>query len=209
MATAITVVPSGGLPVTPTNVPGGVPMTIVGAGGQAVTFADNALPITLVDEIGNPMSVFVIPAGGRSAVAAPVTNTLTETALATITIPAGAMGPNGIIRVTGLFNYTNSANAKTMRIRLGGLAGTIFVEIANTTTATQPFQRIIQNRNSQASQGAFPSTIGNSFASSTTSPATGTINTAVAQDLVITGQMAALAETMTLEQFFVEICYGA
>lgn len=152
---------------------------------------------------------FRVPAGGFSAVAVPVTNTLTETALATIAIPAGAMGPNGILRITALYSYTNSANLKTMRFRLGGIGGTAFVDTQNTTTVSQPFQRIIQNRASQASQVAFPSVTGNSFASSTASPATGTINTALAQDLVITGQMAALAETITLESFLVELLYGA
>src|SRR5213079_2421852 len=49
----------------------------------------------------------------QSAVAASVTGTLTETVLATIAIPAGAMGVNGAIRVTALWSYTNSADTKT------------------------------------------------------------------------------------------------
>jgi hypothetical protein len=152
---------------------------------------------------------FRIPAGGASGVATSVTNTLTETILATIPIAAGAMGPNGALRITAVFSHTNSANSKTLRIRLGGIGGTAFTDYTNTANAAQMTQRIIQNRNSQASQVAGPSTVPNAVAPTTGSSATGTINTAVAQDLVITGQMAALAETITLESYLVEILYGA
>ena len=72
-----------------------------------------------------------------------------------ITLPAGAMGPNGVLRITTLWSYTNSANNKTLRVRLGGLSGTAFQ--ANVVTASNigVMQRTIQNRNSQASQIGF------------------------------------------------------
>lgn len=152
---------------------------------------------------------FRVPAGGFSAVAVPVTNTLTETALATIAIPAGAMGPNGILRITSVFSFTNSANNKTLRFRLGGIGGTAFYDAVYTANQSILTTRIIQNRNSASSQVGGPSASINAFGANASAPATGTINTAVAQDLVITGQMAALAETITLESFLVELLYGA
>jgi uncharacterized protein YbjQ (UPF0145 family) len=142
-----------------------------------------------------------------SGVLASHTGSTSETALATIAVPAGAMGANGILRVTSLWSYTNSANTKTLRMRLGGLAGTLFMEIAATTTAYYYSQRLIQNRNSQSSQ------IGQQGGTGTFTTAanatTGTVDTSSAQDLVLTGQLASAGETITLEGYIIELKYGA
>lgn len=145
----------------------------------------------------------------KSAVRVAHTGSTAEVVFATVNIPAGALGPNGMIRVWALFSYTNNANVKTMRFRLGGALGTAFVETQNTTTASQPFQRIIQNRGSQASQVSGAASTGNSFAASASLPMTGTINTANAQDFVISGQLANAGDEIALESYLVEIHYDA
>lgn len=145
-----------------------------------------------------------------SAIAASVTGTLTETTLATVTLPAGAMGANGAIRVTSVWATPGgSANAKTVRTRLGGISGAQVMAIGVTTSlSVSESTRLIQNRNSASSQvtrnSGSPGSGGSSAA-----PTTSAINTAVAADLVFTGQLANTGETITLESYMVEVYFAA
>ncbi|HET8708123.1 MAG TPA: hypothetical protein VFM46_17590, partial [Pseudomonadales bacterium] len=94
-----------------------------------------------------PVNGFALLA--RNAVQATVTNTLTETTLATVTIPAGLMGSNGQLRITALWSNNNSGNNKTPRVRFGGTAfyqQTVTNQLANSTLT------IIRNRNATNSQ---------------------------------------------------------
>lgn len=145
---------------------------------------------------------------GASGVAVPVTGTASETSLAAITIPAGAMGANGILRINALFSYTNSGNTKTLRFRFGnGLSGTAFATSAGTTVAAIRLETQIQNRNSASSQvaGIAGATIGGT----STANVTGTIDTTASQTLTISGQLANTGETITLESYIVELLYQA
>jgi hypothetical protein len=141
-----------------------------------------------------------------SAVAVPLTGTLTETVLATVTIPAGAMGPNGFIRVNALFSNNNSATVKTPRIRFGGIGGTEYFNVAQTTNIGINTFRSITNRNSQSSQVGISSAT-NAFSATASSPITSAINTAASTTLVITGQLANILDTLTLESYSVELLY--
>lgn len=138
-----------------------------------------------------------------SAVAASVTGTTNETALATVTIPAGAMGLNGAIEIRTVWMFTNSANTKTLRVRLGGIGGTVFLNVAPTTTASSTDTRRIRNRGSAASQvGSAPaSQVPGLIGSSSSFITTGTVDTSAAQDLVISGALALGTETITLESY--------
>jgi len=78
------------------------------------------------------------------AVACPADTT--EDILATIPLPGEIMGPNGIIFLESFWSYTNSANNKTLRARLGGAAGTQFLNFVATTSATFRDRRMIVNR---------------------------------------------------------------
>jgi hypothetical protein len=144
-----------------------------------------------------------------TAVGTTLTGSTTETVLGTVTIPAGAMGANGWIRVTTLWNYTSSANTKTLRIRFGGLTGTVYQNLTPTTTLSAMTQRLIMNRNSLSSQIGPAIASQNSFGQQAATLPTSTLNTGVAQDLVITGQLASAAETITLEGYIVELYYKA
>lgn len=142
--------------------------------------------------------------------AAALTGTTNETVLATITIPAGAIGANGHVEVTALFSCTNTANVKTARVRLGGIAGTILYAPAITSTAGIFFERHFYNRNSASSQiVSYGTASANSFTTSTTAFPTATVDTTAAVDLVLTGQLASGTDTMTLEAYSVEIFYKA
>lgn len=137
-----------------------------------------------------------------AAVTAPANDT-DENTLATVTIPANAMGPNGYIRIIHLWTLTNSANAKTKRIKLGG---SNFLARAETTVASSEVMTIIRNRNSTSSQVSFANNA-TSFSTSANTNQTGSIDTTSAQTLLITGQKATGTETMTLESYIVEVYY--
>lgn len=126
-----------------------------------------------------------------------------ENTLATISIPGGSMGPNGQLRVTAIFTVTNSANAKTLRLKL---AGTTMSSVQVTTIATQLSFALIANRNatnSQVANNAF-----NMRADSSGAVVTAAIDTSATQSLTITGQKALAGETLTLESYTVEVIYG-
>lgn len=144
---------------------------------------------------------------GASGVAASITGTTDETALATITLAAGTMGRYDQLRIASSWTYTNSANNKNLRVRLGGISGTVCMNYTLTTTATLVDERRISNRGSLSSQVVSASNGGQTggFGSSTSTLAAPAVNTAVATTLVLTGQLANTGETITLESFLVEL----
>lgn len=144
-----------------------------------------------------------------SAVAASNTGNTTETTLATVAIPAGALGPNGVLRVTATWSYTNSANTKTPRFRLGGISGTVMCAPAVTASGSLIIQRTIHNRNAQNSQVTLGSANSNTFVASSGALLATSVDTSVAQDLVLTGQLANSGETITLEAYLVELMHGS
>lgn len=144
----------------------------------------------------------------RSAVAASVTGTVSETALANIALPA--MEANDAILVETLWSYTNSANSKTPRVKLNtatGTGGTSFFAPGMTTNATMKGQTIIYNRNSVSSQVSAPAGAGifGGYGQSSLAVTTGSINTGSTPFINITGQLANSGETLTLEAYAVHI----
>lgn len=137
------------------------------------------------------------------AVTAPPNDT-NENILATITIPAGAMGANGSLQINKLYTHTSSGNNKTLRARLGGIGGTAFCAVVNTNSAAWKDERTISNVNAENSQksmiasGAGANTLGGS-------PTTGAIDTSAATTLVLTAQKATGSETVILEYYRVEL----
>jgi len=174
---------------------------------SALTSAANLLGSTKKLALAN--AGFVVPDGWTSAVAVPLTGSTSETALATIAIPARAMGANGVLRVTQLVSTVNNANAKTVRIRLGGISGAEFFAASIASTITMRNQIQIQNRNSQSSQVAHAISTLNCFQATAAVPCTQAVDTSVALNLVITGQLGNAADTITLESYTVEILYKA
>lgn len=143
-----------------------------------------------------------------SAVAITHTGVTAKTALATVNVPAGAMGLNGILRVTTLWSVTGSSNAKTVAFELGGSTFFGRAESGASTVAIRD-QREINNRNSAASQVTMSSASAASFGVNTAAPTTRTVNTAIAQDLIFYATLASAGETITLESYTVELFYAA
>lgn len=150
----------------------------------------------------SPAAVGIIVLG-RSAPDASATASTNEETLATVAVPANAMGPNGRLRITTQWSYTNSANDKTFRVKLGGSLVSATIQ---TTTTWARIQSEVINRNSASSQRV--PTQGTGFTglgSAGTASATIAVNTTQAQDLTITGQKASAGETLTLESYLVEL----
>jgi hypothetical protein len=147
---------------------------------------------------------------GASATQVSLTGTTAETVMATVTIPANALGPNGMIRVQAFFSgMTSSANTKTIRYRLNGLSGTSMVSLPFSTVTTGNLQGYIQNRGSVTSQVGWGSGCrGTDGLQTQTGPNTGAIDTKASVDLVISAQLASGAEAITMDQFLVELIPG-
>lgn len=141
---------------------------------------------------------------GKSAVATNAPADTNENTLATVTVPARALGSNGAIRLKAFYTYTNSGNSKTLRIKFGG---TTFIAVARTSQQSSFFEVTIANRNATNSQVAFGSygTHGDNTLTTYNSAATGAVDTTSAQSLTLTGQKASGAETITLEAYTVEL----
>ncbi|QDV34908.1 hypothetical protein [Tautonia plasticadhaerens] len=142
-----------------------------------------------------------------SAVAsATLSGTTTETTFVTVNVPGGLMTANGSLQITCTNSGNNSANSKTLRIRLGGASGTVFLQAGSTTLISQQATAIITNRNAQNSQ--FGMSAGSAgYGQSSGAGVTGAIDTSADTTLVITGQLqsAGAGEEMTLLRHMVEL----
>lgn len=132
----------------------------------------------------------------------------TETTLATVTLPAGIMGANGLVRISTVWAYTNSANAKTIITRFGGTAGTIYRTLSPTTTATFKDTILIHNVNATNSQKAnnSSSTTGG-YGTTAAALITSAIDTTATVDIVFRCNWAGAVagETIALESYLVEV----
>ncbi len=150
-------------------------------------------------------SLLALTVLAKSGVAVPLTGGTAETVFATIAIPANSLGLNGLLRVTMNFSCTANANNKTLRLRLGGAAGTAIYTNIITTTTTGSFATVMMlNRNSTSSQISIASGSRSDNILTTQSPATAVVDMTASQDLVIAGQLANGADTLTLEAYVIE-----
>jgi len=103
-----------------------------------------------------------------------LTGTTSETTMLTVSIPASLMNKRGRLNMLGLMILTNNANLKTLKVKFGGQT------LATVTSASQAalgFSTWLLNINSETAQRN-----GNAISF--------TIDTTIANDLVITGQLA-------------------
>ena len=138
-----------------------------------------------------------------------VTGTTNETTLATVNIPAGLIGNNGILIITAYWTITTSGNNKTVRVRLGaagaGLSGTAYTAIVQTTNTAFKTQCQIVNRNSQSAQFGDGGNGSGGWAPAASTWVTSSVATSSASQLVLTGQCANSGDTITLESYLVEL----
>lgn len=144
---------------------------------------------------------------GRDNTAGSVTGTLVETTLATISVPAGLMGANGWLRVTGLFEKSGVAGGVTFRVKFGGTQFLFRTYVAADTPDNGVFELFLYNINATNSQRAHgwmgPVSGGTSVAM--IPKATGAIDTTAAQDVTFTAELGNVGDTATLHSIIVEV----
>lgn len=140
-------------------------------------------------------------AGGASH-----TGSTSETTLATVSIPAGAMGANGRLSIEALWGATNNANNKTSRIRFSGGAGTEFFTLTTASYATFSIEKIIHNLTASSQIGGIS---GNGTAGGygvvTGATVSSSVDTSAATTLLFTGQLATGTDTINLHAFKVTL----
>ncbi|MCW5141070.1 hypothetical protein [Burkholderia cenocepacia] len=138
----------------------------------------------------------------QHSVPASVTGTTDTTTLATIAIPGGTLHESGALRVTTLWSYTNSANAKVLQVQFGG---SVFLNQSQTATSSSQAQTIVRNRGAANSQVGFAAAAANQYSSSGAAVVVAAVDTTKDQQLVLTARLANVAETITLESYTVEV----
>ncbi len=179
---------------------------LIGADGAGTTqnttqAAINALAVAVSNAInGVTGGRGVVQVLGQSTGPVSVTGTLTETVLATIPVPALAMGLTGALRVSASYSYTNSANNKQILSRFGGVA---FRTSTRTTAAQDNYIDMVRNRGAANSQFVALSLTAASVVSGVQN--TLAVDTTVTQNLTLSATLTNVGETITLEGYTVEL----
>jgi len=118
-----------------------------------------------------------------------LTGTTSETTMLTVSIPASLMNKRGRASVILLLSLTNNANAKTVKVKFGGQ---IIATATSTSQSLLGFSTWLLNLNSETSQKS-------------NSAVSFTVDTTIANDLVITGQLANAGDTVTITAVSLEI----
>lgn len=156
----------------------------------------------------DPTAAFVpsIPATQVAAVgsnAGYTQATAADLPLATLSLGAGAMGLNGEVRANALFGLNSTAGAKTAKIKLG--ASTVG-SLAMTTSVAGSLSNQVRNRGAANAQIAQTADVS---AGSANANALLAVDTAVAQLVTISGQLAVATDYLVLEGFCAELVYKA
>jgi hypothetical protein len=150
-----------------------------------------------------PMPHITILAKSAVAVAAPADTN--EDTLATITIPANALGANGQVRLTFAYTNTNNGNNKTARVRFSGGAGTVHFSAVTTTQAQNSAVLTLGNRNATNAQVSTYLYGNNGPATQAAAGTTSAVDTTVSTTLLITCQKATAGDSCQLEQYLAEL----
>lgn len=132
----------------------------------------------------------------------------------TITVPANALGPNGLARIWTQWAYTNSAGTKTCRARYSGNAGTTYISAVPTTSLTMAVAAMISNRGATNAQvgaaGGSTATAVPPFGSVSASALnTSAVDTTAATTAVLSHQRNTATDNAVLESYLIELLYGA
>ncbi|SRR5258706_16076650 len=111
----------------------------------------------------------------------------------TVSIPANAMGPNGVLSISTICLVNNNANAKTARVRFSGNAGTVFFSNALASLGAGGFIGEIANASAAVQTSQFFTQSGGA---SITSGISGTIDTTPSTALVFSLQKATATDNI-------------
>ena len=185
---------------------------IVGDGTGKGRFVADATSSRLLAANGSTVLQEILDSGvyskgltilGASAVSASHTGSTVETTLATISVPANAMGANGIIRVTAQWSFAGAGGTRTPRIKFG--ATTYGGPALTSAGLSARVQAQWANRNNTSSQVGNEPTQVNWSQNNTAVSTTSAIDTTSAQNITLTGQLSSAGDTITLESYLVEL----
>lgn len=125
----------------------------------------------------------------------------TETTVATVALPAGALGTNGTLRIHTTWGMNNNANSKSVNVKLDG---STVMGFGFTSVASFSDLRYVRNRGDAAKQIVHPTNQG-SVSSGTNAVAYLTVNTALEKNIAFTMNPATAADYVVLEGYNVEV----
>lgn len=130
------------------------------------------------------------------------------TVLASVPIPANALGTNGMVRVSTLWRTTNgSGTAISLLVDFSAAAtgGTDVMSHSNTATETFNDVRMIRNAGATGSQVWFPAGAASPYGTSASAPGTGGIDTTAVSYVNIQCQLTTGTDTVALDGYTVEV----
>lgn len=127
----------------------------------------------------------------------------------TIPVPANALGPNGVLVSEAYLIHNSNANAKTIRHRYDGAAGTNFFSGNGASATGSKTYSYIRNRSATNSQFGWGDGFNSASGSYGIVPQYTAIDTSVATNLVLTMQKATATDNIVLESFLLQLLYGA
>ena len=125
-----------------------------------------------------------------------------ETIVLTVNIPP--LGIKSYLDISSLWSMPNNSNNKIVRVRLGGIAGTVLMQWTATTIASvTDIHRIVANRGATNSQVCTNALVFGATSSGV--PNTTSIETNAGTTLVFTVQNASAGDTTNLEYAVVNL----
>jgi hypothetical protein len=132
-----------------------------------------------------------------------------EITAATVTIPAGALGPNGVLRVNWGAAINTAAGNKILRIRYSGGAGTAVLGPTLSTSAVYEGFTVIRNAGLVGAQKATSSMMAGVGVVSGTATQYMAVDTSAATTLVFTLEKATATNHAIWEGADVQLIYGS
>src|SRR5215472_477231 len=133
---------------------------------------------------------------------ASLTGTTSETAMFDVPVPANAMGPVGILRVTTAWSMTNNTNNKQMRGRFSttanNVAGSMILNVGATSVAVMQTQSITRNAAATGSQMTHAVGQANPYLAVPAALVSASVDTTQVTHLTVTGTLAVGTDTLTL-----------
>jgi hypothetical protein len=132
------------------------------------------------------------------------TQSVIQVLLVNVSVPGGAMGPNGAIRVTTVFHASGGGGTKAFR---GQFGGSTCWNLSSITANAAGGQLSIRNRGVLNAQYNINAATGDA-SSSAGAVVYGTVNTALAAFFGLTAQLVSAADGAVIESFIVEVLPG-
>lgn len=205
------------LPTLPTTFSGGawiyMPANAVAAGVAAGWYwfvASSATAGTVYNNTytsGDPrLSVPTSPTAFATTGPGVVTQSTSAITTYSITVPGGALGLNGLLRVNGRFEANNNANAKTVSF-LFGTGSSISGALASSLTGGLLFE--VRNINSYSRQVCTPRSFSSPYGGSTNASQYGTDDTSTDKTLSASLQLSTTTDYLIHSSLDAILQYGA